>query len=64
MPKKQYIEEATKIEVAAASSNTQQRGEPENVRAQIISTLKKHLEGLNFNVEVFKYTYSTKIICR
>ena len=54
MPKKQYIEEATKIEVAAASSNTQQPGEPENVRAQIISTLKKHLEGLNFNVEVFE----------
>ena len=54
MPKKQYIEEATKIEVAAASSNTQQPGEPENVRAQIISALKKHLESLNFNVEVFE----------
>ena len=54
MPKKQYIEEATKIEVAAASSNTRQPGEPENVRAQIISALKKHLESLNFNVEVFE----------
>nr|DAX78155.1 MAG TPA: minor tail protein [Caudoviricetes sp.] len=54
MPKKQYIEEATKIEVADASSNTQQPGEPENVRAQIISALKKHLESLNFNVEVFE----------
>ena len=54
MPKKQYIEEATKIEVADASSNTQQRGEPENTRAQIISALKKHLESLNFNVEVFE----------
>lgn len=54
MPKKQYIEEATKIEVADASSNAQQPGEPENVRAQIISALKKHLESLNFNVEVFE----------
>ena len=54
MSKKQYIEEATKIEVAGASSSTRQGGEPENVRAQIISALKKHLEGLNFNVEVFE----------
>lgn len=54
MLKKQYIEEATKIEVADASSNTQQPGEPKNTRAQIISALKKHLESLNFNVEVFE----------
>lgn len=54
MSKKQYIEEVTKIEVADASSNTQQPGEPENVRAQIISALKKHLESLNFSVEVFE----------
>jgi len=54
MPKKQYIEEATKIEVADASSNAQEPGETENVRAQIISALKKHLESLNFNVEVFE----------
>lgn len=54
MPKKQYIEEATKIEVADASSNAQQPGESENVRAQIIGALKKHLESLNFNVEVFE----------
>ena len=54
MSKKQYIEETTKIEVAGASSSTRQGGEPENVRAQIISALKKHLESLNFNVEVFE----------
>lgn len=48
MSKKYFIEELQ----VPTQSNTPPS--PQNVRAQIVEALKKHLESLNFNVEVFE----------
>lgn len=48
MSKKYFIEELQVL----TQSNTPPS--PQNVRAQIVDALKKHLEGLNFSVEVFE----------
>lgn len=48
MSKKYFIEELQ----VPTQSNTPPS--PQNVRAQIVDALKKHLEGLNFSVEVFE----------
>ena len=48
MSKKYFIEELQ----VPTQSNTPPS--PQNVRAQIVDALKKHLESLNFNVEVFE----------
>lgn len=48
MSKKYFIEELQ----VPTQSNTPPP--PQNVRAQIVDALKKHLESLNFSVEVFE----------
>nr|DAW68536.1 MAG TPA: minor tail protein [Caudoviricetes sp.] len=48
MPKKYFIEEIR----VPMQSNTPPS--PQNIRAQIVDALKKHLESLNFSVEVFE----------
>ena len=48
MSKKYFIEELQ----VPTQSNTPPS--PQNVRAQIVDALKKHLESLNFSVEVFE----------
>ena len=48
MSKKYFIEELR----VPTQSNTPPS--PQNVRAQIVDALKKHLESLNFSVEVFE----------
>lgn len=48
MSKKYFIEELR----VPTQSNTPPS--PQNIRAQIVDALKKHLESLNFNVEVFE----------
>ena len=48
MSKKYFIEELR----VPTQSNTPTP--PQNIRAQIVEALKKHLENLNFNVEVFE----------
>ena len=48
MSKKYFIEEIR----VPIQSNTPPP--PQNIRAQIVDALKKHLETLNFNVEVFE----------
>lgn len=48
MSKKYFIEELQ----VPTQSNTPPS--PQNIRAQIVDALKKHLESLNFNVEVFE----------
>ncbi len=48
MSKKYFIEEIR----VPTQSNTPPS--PQNVRAQIVDALKKHLESLNFSVEVFE----------
>ncbi|WP_314991343.1 hypothetical protein [uncultured Campylobacter sp.] len=48
MSKKYFIEELQ----VPTQSNTPPS--PQNIRAQIVDALKKHLESLNFSVEVFE----------
>ncbi len=48
MSKKYFIEELR----VPTQSNTPPS--PQNIRAQIVDALKKHLESLNFSVEVFE----------
>lgn len=48
MSKKYFIEE---LRVPTQSNTTPS---PQNIRAQIVDALKKHLESLNFSVEVFE----------
>lgn len=48
MSKKYFIE---KLQVPTQSNTPPS---PQNVRAQIVDALKKHLESLNFSVEVFE----------
>lgn len=48
MSKKYFIEELQ----VPTQSNTPPS--PQNIRAQIVNALKKHLESLNFSVEVFE----------